>query len=381
VWIGVIAAAFAVSGKVTALWPLFGLAAAGALAGWRPPPLRLLWKPALAAAPLFAPMVGFAISGPATAGEVNRRLEFLSDLFTRNVIGATAVNLVAYLGSWGSVMSHIVLGPDARAPNVFGKLLVIATLVWLVVRALGPGTLPRRRRLEAQMLAHLAVVFLLVALFFRERQDYQFLILVPLHALAVAAFLDWLAARFLDRRMPAWAAGLLICLLPLASHLWEQRGVRDDLSRARNAMADLSMQRESAAWLAANGARRPIVVTFYSVGSYEIFTDAAVRPVYAFPLFRHPKTRQTVPDYPKVWRDLLADAEEPQIVLLPEGLNPVEATHFDEPAIRAAFLEVAPHAERAAVFSNSRGEPLIVAWRLPSSATVDSRRSAASPSR
>ena len=73
-WVGVIAAAVAISAKLTPLWPLAGLALAGGLAGWRPPAVRRLALPALAAAPLFAPMVGFAVAGPATGHEVGRRL-------------------------------------------------------------------------------------------------------------------------------------------------------------------------------------------------------------------------------------------------------------------------------------------------------------------
>lgn len=364
VWVGVIAAAVAVTGKVTALWPLFALAVAGALTGWRPPPARALGLPALAAAPLFAPMVGFAIAGPATGGEVGRRLGFLADLFTSDVIYGTFLNLIDYLGSWGAIVSAAALGADARAPSWGGRLLVSATLVWLIARALIAGTSPRRRRLETHMLAFVAVVFALVTLFFREHRDYQFVLLVPLHALALAVFLDWCARRFLDHRLPAWAAGLVVCALPLGANLWEQRTLHEDLTGARNAMFSLHTQRASAAWLAEHAVHRPIVVTFYAVGTYEILTDGAVRPVYAFPLFRNPKDRLTVPDYAAVWRDLLAEGgDQPRFAVLPVGENPIEATHFDEPAIRKALLEVA-RGERAAVFSNPRGEPLLEVWQV-----------------
>jgi hypothetical protein len=51
VWMGVLAAAVAISGKVTALWPLGALAVAATRAGWRPPPRRALARPLLVAAP------------------------------------------------------------------------------------------------------------------------------------------------------------------------------------------------------------------------------------------------------------------------------------------------------------------------------------------
>jgi hypothetical protein len=364
VWIGVMALAVAVTGKVTALWPLAGLATAGALAGWRSPPLRALALPALAAAPLFAPIVGFALVGPATGGEVGRRLQFLTDLFTSNAVPATAANLIDYLGNWGSIVSLMIRGADAHAPNVLGLLLVCATLIWLVARALAPGIVPRRHRRETQMLAFLAVVFTFVALFFRERRDYQFLLLVPLYALALAAFLEWCAQRFLDRRLPAWAAGAVICALPVAANLWEQRGLHADLVGARSAMVDLGVQRDSAAWLAARGAHRPIVVTFYAVGTYELLSDGVVRPVYAYPLLRRTKDPREVPDPVAVWRTLLADGgAEPRFAVLPLGENPIEAQHFDEPAIRAALLQVA-QAERVAVFGNRQGDPLLEVWQV-----------------
>jgi hypothetical protein len=247
---------------------------------------------------------------------------------------------------------------------VLGLLLVSATLGWLVARALVPGPLPRRRRLETQMLAFVAVIFAFVALFFREHQDYQFLLLVPLHALAIAAFLDWCARRFLDRRLPVWATWIAVCALPLASNLWEQRGLHADLWHSRNAMSDLQSQRASAAWLTEHGAERPVVVTFYAVGSYEILTDGAVRPIYAFPLLRHPKTRLTVPDYAAVWRALLAEGGgEPRYAVLPLGVNPVEASHFDDAAIRDGLFRAA-RAERAAVFSSRRGVPLLEVWQV-----------------
>jgi hypothetical protein len=363
-WVGVMAAAVAVTGKLTALWPLAGLAVAGALAGWRRPPAGRLVLPALAAAPLFAPVIGFAVAGPATAGEISRRLQFLTDLFTTDAIPATAVNLVDYLGSWGAIVSQMIRGTHARAPNVVGRLLVSITLVWLVVRVLLPGPVPRRRRLETQMLAFLAVVFTLVTLFFRERRDYQFLLLVPLYTLALAVFLEWCAERLLDHRLPAWAAGLIVCALPVGSNLWEQRGLHADLVGAQSAMLDIGVQRASAAWLAEHRARRPIVVTFYAVGTYELLTDGAVRPVYTYPLLRRSKDGRHVPDLVAAWRSVLAEGgEEARFAVLPLGENPIEAQHFDEPAIRDALLQVA-QGERVAVFGNRRGDPLLEVWRV-----------------
>jgi hypothetical protein len=364
VWVGVLAAALAITGKVTALWSLAGLAVAGALAGWRPPPARALALPALAALPLFAPMIGFAVAGPATGGEIERRLAFLGNLFTVDVLGGTAANLVAYLGSWGGIISVLIRGAEARPPNLFGRVLVCAALVWLCARVAAPGPLPRRRRLETHMLAFLGVIFLLVTLFFREHRDYQFLLLVPLHALALAAFLDWCARRFLDRRLPAWAAGVLVGALAVGANLWEQRGLHLDLGHPRNAMTVLDLQRASAAWLRERGALRPIVVTFYAVGTYELLSDGAVRPVYIFPLLRETKDASFVPDPAATWRALLADGgDEPRYAVLPLGENPVEDRHFDEAAIRAALLDVA-EGERVAVFSAPRGDPLLEVWQV-----------------
>jgi hypothetical protein len=360
VWIGVFAAAFAVSGKVTALWPLFALAVAGALAGWRPPPLRVLVLPMLAAAPLLAVMGGFALAGPAAGGEVQRRLAFFGNLFTSDVILGTLANLVVYLGSWGSITGQIIRGADAGAANRVGQLLVIGTIVWLAVRTLRSGPVPRRYRLEAQMLTFLVVIVVLVMFFFREHRDYQFLLLVPLYAVAMAAWLDACAQRLLDRRMPAWLAGVLVGALPVLGNLWEQRGLRIDLPYARNAMVDLAPQRAAADWLLEHQVRNPIVVTFYEVGIYELFTDAAVRPVYAFPLLRGPKDRSSVPDLAAVWRQLLADGETHHAVL-PLGENSIERRHFDEPAIRQAMLQAAD-TERVAVINNRRGEPVLEVW-------------------
>jgi hypothetical protein len=203
-----------------------------------------------------------------------------------------------------------------------------------------------------------------IAMFFRERRDYQFVLLVPLDALALAAFLDWCARRFLDGRLPAWAAAAVICALPVASNLWEQRGLHADLARARNAMLDLGAQRASAAWLAARGAHRPIVVTFYAVGTYELLSDGVVRPVYAYPLLRRTKDPREVPDPVAVWGTLLAGAgAAPRFAVLPVGENPIEAQHFDESAIRAALLQVA-QGERVAVFGNRQGDPLLEVWQV-----------------
>ncbi|MDX2171046.1 MAG: hypothetical protein SF182_28510 [Deltaproteobacteria bacterium] len=362
-WLAVLAIGLAVSAKLTALWPLSGLAVAAPLAGWRPPPLRRLALPALAAAPLFAPIVGFAIAGPATANEVSRRLAFLGDLFTTDVIPGTAANLVDYLGNWGGILSGAIRGAAAGAPNFAGWLLIAATLLWLAARTLAAGPVPRRRRLETQMLAYTAVIYVWVVLFFREHRDYQFALLVPLHALAVAAFLDWTAARSLDRRLPGWAAGLLVAAWPLGANLWEQRRLHEDLLRARNAMFHQGVQRASAEWLAAHGVQRPIVVTFYAVGAYELMSGGAVRPVYPFPLLRHAKNGPARQDYADVWRRLLAGGEAPRYAVLPLGENPIEGRHFDEAAIRAALHEVAP-GERVATFVNHDGEPLLEIWRV-----------------
>jgi hypothetical protein len=53
----------------------------------------------------------------------------------------------------------------------------------------------------------------------------------------------------------------------------------------------------------------------------------------------------------------------------PVGENPIEARHFDETAMRAALLEVAA-GERAAVFTNARGEPILEIWRVTPRATA-----------
>jgi hypothetical protein len=128
-------------------------------------------------------------------------------------------------------------------------------------------------------------------------------------------------------------------------------------------MVDLATQRASAVWLIENGAYRPIVVTFYAVGTYELLSDGIVRPVYAFPLVRHPKQGPQRPDYVAVWRTLLAGAEESRFIVMPVGENPVEQRHFDELAIREALLQAAS-GTRVAVFSNRRGDPLLEIWQV-----------------
>jgi hypothetical protein len=369
IWLGIFAAAVAVSGKVTALWSLAALAAAGSLAGWRPPAPRTLVRPLLATLPLFAPMVGFALAGPSAAGystwdEVSRRLAFFADLLTADVLIGSAANLIEYLGNWGGIVSEIARGTEARGANDFGRLFVSAVLIWMMARALAPGAVPRRRRLETQMLAFLAVVFALVTMFFREHRDFQFVLLVPFHALAMAAFLEWVATRFLDSRLPRWVAGALVCALPLASNLREQVGVRADLAAAKNAMLDLRVQKESARWLVDHGARRPIVVTFYAVGSYELFTNRAVRPIYMFPMMRASKDGSYVPDFDAIWRSVLGGGpDEFRYVVLPLGENTVEARHFDEATIRASLLRVST-GERLQVFANANGDALLEVWRV-----------------
>jgi len=363
IWAAVFAVALAVSAKLTATWSLAGLALAGVIAGWRPPrPAQLFW-PALAASPLLAPMIGFALAGPATANEVGRRMAFLGDLFSSDAVPGAVLNLVDYLGNWGSILSH-AMRAEGHGPNILGWMLVAATLLWLLWRAVAGGALPRRRRLETQMLGFLAVIFVLVTLFYREHRDYQFSLLVPLHTLTIAAFLDWCARHWLDQRLPVWLAGILLCAVPVSANLRDQHLLREDLARARNAMFDLHAQRDSARWLVEHEVRRPIAVTFYATGTYELLTHGAVRPVYPFPLFRHSKDGTFVPDYAKVWRDLLAEQpDRDRYAILPLGENPIEARHFDEPAIRAA-LQATPGAERITVFTSRRGDPLLEVWRI-----------------
>jgi len=365
IWIGVLAAAVSVSAKVTGSWPLAGLAAAAFLAGWRLPPVSALVRPLLASAFLFLPIIGFSFADDQTSGQVALRLGFLKDLFDSDVLPGTAANLIDYLGSWGAILSRLIRGVDAaHAPNVSGWVLVSATLGWLCLRAVLPGTLPRRRRVETHMLVVVIVVFAFVAMFYREHRDYQFVLLVPLHALALGAFLDAVSTRVLDRRLPAWLAGAVVLALPIASNLRDQVWFQRDLGQARNAMFDLQVQRQSAAWLAEHGVDHPIVVTFYAVGTYELFTNGQVQPVYPFPLFRYARDGSYVPDLPGLWRRFLANAGEGGIfVVLPLGENPVEARHFDEPKIRAAMLEVAK-GERVAAFANRDGEPLLEVWNV-----------------
>jgi hypothetical protein len=365
IWAATFATALAVSAKLTAIWTLAALAFAGAIAGWRPPPLSRLVLPALAGAPLLAPMFGFAVTGPATTAEVGRRMAFLRDLFSSDVIPGAAANLIEYLGSWGSILSQAMRGAEGHSANVVNCVLLTIALVWLFARALAPGAPLRRHRFETQALTFLAVIFVLVAMFFREHRDYQFALLVPLYALPLATFLDWCARRWIDAWIPAWLAAVVVCAVPLAEQLRDQRLFLVDLASARNAMFDLHAQHESARWLDEQQVQRPIVVTFYATGTYELLTRGTVRPMYPFPMFRHANDGTFVPDYAAVWRQLLA--EEPdrdRWALLPLGENPIEARHFNEPAIRAA-LRTIPGAEPVQTFSNRRGVPLLELWRIP----------------
>jgi hypothetical protein len=87
--------------------------------------------------------------------------------------------------------------------------------------------------------------------------------------------------------------------------------------------------------------------------------------MYLFLMFRHANDGTFAPDYAAVWRQLLA--EEPdrdRWALLPLGENPIEARHFNEPAIRAA-LRTIPGAEPVETFSSRRGVPLLELWRIP----------------
>ena len=77
-----------------------------------------------------------------------------------------------------------------------------------------------------------------------------------------------------------------------------------------------------------------------------------------------------VPDLVGGWRTLLGpDASPQRFAVVPVGENPIESRHFDEPAMRAALLEVAA-GERAAVFANARGEPILEMWRVTPRATA-----------
>jgi hypothetical protein len=369
IWAATFATALAVSGKLTAIWPLAALAFAGWIAGWRPPPPSRMLLPALAGATFLAPMLGLAVAGPATTTEVGRRLAFLRDLFSSDAIPGAAANLIDYLGSWGSILSQAMRGAEGHGVNVVNWALVTIALVWLVARALSPGAPLRRHRFETQALGFLAVIFVLVAMFYREHRDYQFCLLVPLYALPWAAFLDWCARRWMDAWAPAWLAAVLVCAVPLAAHLRDQRLFLEDLGRSRNAMFDLHAQRESARWLDEQQVPRPIVVTFYATGTYELLTRGTVRPMYRFPMFRHANDGSFVPDYAAVWHQLLA--EEPdrdRWALLPLGDNPIEARHFDEPAIRAS-LRTIPGAEPVRTFSSRHGVPLLELWRIPAAAS------------
>ena len=367
VWVGVLAAAVAVSGKITALWPLSALAIVGALAGWRPPRARALAVPALVALPLLAPIVGFAALQSMTAHEIGRRLGFPTDLFTSDVIPGTAANLIAYLGSWEGILSAAMRGEAARAPNMVGQLLIVAALVWLVSRSVRSAPTPRWQRRETQMLVFVAVIFVYVCLFYREHRDYQFVILVPFYALGLAMFLER-CAMALTRQLGWTTAGMVGCsllyMLPIGVNLWDQHGLHEDLSRAHNAMFNLSAERASASWLRTHGIDRPIVATFYAVGTYEILTNGAVRPLYAFPLFRHENDRPDRSDLVAKWRTLFSEGNRNEyFVVLPVGQNPIEARHFDEPAIKTAMLKASP-STRVASFANRDGYPVLEIWQV-----------------
>src|SRR5262249_55346393 len=148
-----------------------------------------------------------------------------------------------YLGSWGSILSQAMRGADGHGANIVNGALVMIVLVWLFARALAPGAPLRRHRFETQALGFLAVIFVLVALFYREHRDYQSWLLVPSAALPWGAFLDWWARRWTDAWAPAWLAAVLVGAVPLVAQLRDQRLFLEDLAHTRNAVFDLHAQR------------------------------------------------------------------------------------------------------------------------------------------
>src|SRR5262249_34710328 len=147
---------------------------ATAIAGWRPAisPRRLA-GPAMLSACFLIPMVAFSLFAPHGAGgsEVIRRLSMLQALLSWEPWSRWSINLVEYLGSWGSLLATIVAGPGFAQTDLAGCALVMATIVFLAVRAWLPGRGPRRGRLETGMLVVVASVWLLVTMFYREHAD------------------------------------------------------------------------------------------------------------------------------------------------------------------------------------------------------------------
>jgi hypothetical protein len=385
-----IATGVGVSAKITTLWPLGAMLLAAFVANVRRDTgprsaartaLRSLRRSQIAVAaalalPWLVPMIAHARFAPGapTSGEALRRLGFLSDLVTTDVVPRTLANMVDYLGSWSSLAAEIVRGPEAPAPSWAGRALVLATLGYLGWAAFrrGPAGAPERRtRVETAMLVFIGAIAALVSMFYREHRDYQFVLLVPLFSLAVAHSLDALmtvVGRALPGRAPSCAACAIVAAAPMGAQLADCARFWRDLGHAKNAMLDQRVQRDSAEYL--ERARiRPITTTFYAVGQYELLTRGRVRPLHASNLFRNDRRKFSRDELLAIWRRLLAiDCRAPRYVLLPLGSNPVEQRHFDEEGIRAALLaDSDTYAEgitRLESFVGRGGEPLLELYRV-----------------
>lgn len=381
-WIALaaLAAGLGISAKLTTLWPLFAMMLAAAIARGPSLPSARALRHIAAALPLallgFVPLIvnGFLHPESPTGSEVARRLALIPQIVTTTALPRAFMSLALYLGAWGSMLRGLILGVEGPTIDLAGRLLlapgcglVLATLVFLAIRAFRAGPSPRRARPEMGMLIFLGALLLLVALFYNEHMDYQFVLTVPLFWLGPGAMLDALATSLEARGAGARRAASLVVIPFLAAGLIEQVRLQSAIDHARNPMVDLHAQRAAAAFLMDRGITRPVDTTFHATAVYEQLSRGEIRPLHVFELFRDRNLSRA--RLSRAWAHILAVMErEPMYVLLPLGENPVESRHFDEPAIREALLEEAARghggAELVTSFTNRAGDPLIELYKV-----------------
>lgn len=244
---------------------------------------------------------------------------------------ATPRHLVLALAWLGDATS--VMGPLARGETTLGRTLwpaaaVAAIPVGAAIVRLGRGV---ARDGERMLVAALACSAVAAAAFYRGDDQFQLaLALEPLLALAVAEQIASLPR--------AWI-GALVGVLALAVRArGVVAGLGLDAANANPMLSGASQRAAVARMSALDPSGTATVTTVYNhAGVPEAWTDGALRPAHAWPLFQGARAPCALRI---AWAELLR-ARRPRFVLLSEGANLYESGATDPAAIRAAFLAVA----------------------------------------
>lgn len=327
-------AGLAVSLKVTAAWPIFGVALGLWWAGAWPRQSLKSWAIAVGLALLAVlPILWFLLFAD-MPNNVSNKAVLLSDPLGGLARIPTMILLIfSVLGDPLLIMTPLLTGATDVSPHWWQPVVpavVYIAAIWHV-RKSPDSALPERL-----LLCVFAVICVIGGILYNESNPFQVVfLLLPFYVLVMGRAvwrLGCWGARFMPRRVALTI--VVTATLGLQGYQLAQFNALHD--RVGNPMLSMPGQRELADALEEQGIKEPLTMTYNAVGGLEMLSEGRLRPIHLHRVLTSGDTGEgRMARDINTWRLVLTQWQNP--IVVPIGTNMFEGGGFDVAAVRQAL--------------------------------------------